>query len=125
MPGSLTDLLNNDLRVIAQQFVSTTYHCRLLEKKLEEHSRAIFQERAAIQAAHEAETNSVRVNFQSSQDRARKLEQGLRDLEQGFANVDKRRKLELDKKTEKISNQKRRIKEQQDQIDVSFKSVVA
>lgn len=117
MPGSLTDLLNNDLRVVAQQFASTAYHCRMLEKKLEE--------RTALQASHEVELNSFRGKLQSSQERVRKLEQDLRDIETAYTTSDKRRKVELEKKTEKISNQKRRIKEQQDQIDVSSGPVPA
>lgn len=119
MPGSLTDLLNNDLRAVAQQFASTAYHARMIEKKLEERTRADFQERAALHASHEAELNVFRDKLQSSQDRVQKLEQDLRDIETTYTNSDKRRKAEVEKKTEKISNQKRRIKEQQDQIDVS------
>lgn len=119
MPGSLTDLLNNDLRVVAQQFASTAYHCRMIEKKLEERTRANFQERTALHASQEVELNSFRAKLQSSQDRVRKLEQDLRDIETNYTTAEKRRKVELEKKAEKISNQKRRIKEQQDQIDVS------
>lgn len=124
MPGSLTDLLNNDLRVIAQQFITTTYYCRMLEKKIDERTRIIFQERASERASHDAELNNYRHQLQTSCNRISKLEQNIREIEQSYANVEKRRKVELEKKKEKIDNQKRRIKEQQDQIDVSYKNMM-
>lgn len=120
VPGSLTDLMGNDLRHIAQQFVSTSFHCRMLEKKLEERGKAVSQERAAIIAAHGVELSSYHRRLQVSAERISRLEQELRDVESGHGNADKRRKVELEKKTEKINNQKRRIKEQQDQIEVTF-----
>lgn len=113
MPGSLTELLNNDMRVIAQQFASTAYHARMIEKKLQERGRVQLQER-------ESELKHLKTKLQNSQDRVRKLEESLHSTEEGYATADKRRKVELEKKAEKIQNQKRRIKEQQDQIDVSL-----
>lgn len=121
MPSNLTDLLNNDLRVVAQQFASTAYHCRMIEKKLEERTRTSFQERTTLRASHESELTSFRSKLQVCQDRVHKLEQELRDRETSHTTVEKRRKVELEKKTDKVMNQKRRIKEQQDQIDVSSK----
>lgn len=120
VPGSLTDLVGNDLRSIAQQFVSTSFHCRMLEKKLEERAQADSQELLAVNAAHGVEVSSFRRKLQVSQERIARLEQDLRDIESSHSNADKRRKVELEKKTEKINNQKRRIKEQQDQIEVKF-----
>lgn len=120
VPGSLTDLVGNDLRHIAQQFVSISFHSRMLEKKLEDRSQAVAQERIAVNVSHGVELNSFRRKIQVSQERISRLEQELHDLESGHNNADKRRKAELEKKTEKINNQKRRIKEQQDQIEVSF-----
>ncbi|KAF3766066.1 hypothetical protein M406DRAFT_68448 [Cryphonectria parasitica EP155] len=117
MPASLGDLLNNDLRNIAQQFVTTMYHCHVLERKVEELTDRSSQEGTTSSVAHEAQMNSLRNKLQNSQDRVRKLEQDMRDMEQGYATAEKRRKVEIEKKTEKISNQKRRIREQQDQID--------
>lgn len=111
--------MSNDLRHIAQQFVSTSFHCRMLEKKLEERAQAASQERLAVNAAHGVELSSFRRKLQVSQERIARLEQDLRDIESGHGNTDKRRKIELEKKTEKINNQKRRIKEQQDQIEVT------
>lgn len=120
MPGSLTDLLNNDLRIIAQQFASTAYHCRMIEKKLDQRNRETIQDRKAMNDVHEKQLKDMRHKLQSGQDRIQKLELALDDVEVSFSTADKRRKLELEKKTEKINNQKRRIKEQQDQIDVSL-----
>lgn len=117
MPGNLTDLLNNDLRVISQQFSSTAYYCRLIEKKLGQSSRENNQ---SLVDAYERELKEVRHKFQTSQDRIRGLELAIDDFEGSFSIVEKRRKVEVDKKTEKINNQKRRIKEQQGQIDVSL-----
>lgn len=119
VPGSLTDLMGNDLRHIAQQFVSISFHCRMLENKLEERAQAASQERVAINVSHGVELSSFRRKIQVSQERISRLEQELHDLESSYGNADKRRKTELEKKTEKINNQKRRIKEQQDQIEVS------
>lgn len=113
MPGSLTELLNNDMRVIAQQFASAAYHARMIEKKLQERARAQNKER-------EYDPSNLKKQLYHSQDRIRKLEDILQSTEQGYATADKRRKIELEKKADKIQNQKRRIKEQQDQIDVSF-----
>lgn len=113
--------MNNDLRAIAQQFVSTNYHCRVLEIALEERVRVFLQERATILAANEAELSNYRLKVQGVLERNRQLELCVRDIQESFAEAEKRRKLELDKKAEKINNQKRRIKEQQDQIDVSYR----
>lgn len=122
--SSLTDLMSNDLRHIAQQFVSTSFHCRMLEKKLDERDQAFAKERVALHAAHGVEISSCRRKLMLGQERISRLEQDLIDLESGHGNADKRRKLELEKKTEKINNQKRRIKEQQDQIEVNLKPFV-
>lgn len=119
MPSSLTDLLNNDLRVIAQQFATITYYCRMLEKRVEDRSQSTYQERAGERVSHDFQLNSYRQQLQESRVRIAKLEQDIRDIEQSHSNTDKRRRVELEKKKEKIDNQKRRIKEQQDQIDVS------
>lgn len=119
MPSSLTDLLNNDLRVIAQQFATITYYCRMLEKRIEDRTYSTHQERAGECVSHEVQLNNQRQQLLDSRNRIAKLEQDIRDIEQSHSNVDKRRRVELEKKKEKIDNQKRRIKEQQDQIDVS------
>lgn len=119
MPSSLTDLLNNDLRVIAQQFATITYYCRMLEKRVEDRSQSTYQDRAGERVPHDFQLNNYRQQLQESRARIAKLEQDIRDIEQSHSNTDKRRRVELEKKKEKIDNQKRRIKEQQDQIDVS------
>lgn len=119
MPSSLTDLLNNDLRVIAQQFATITYYCRMLEKRVEDHTQSTHQERTGERVSHDVQLNTYRQQLHDSRNRIARLEQDIRDIEQGHANADKRRRVELEKKKEKIDNQKRRIKEQQDQIDVS------
>lgn len=122
MPAALSDLLNNDLRNVAQQFVTTHYYCRVLEKKIEERNCQGYQDRVGGRGSQEAELNNLRKKLQQSQDRVSKLERDLHDIQEGYANTDKRRKAEIEKKTEKITNQKRRIKEQQDQIDVGSNS---
>lgn len=119
MPSSLTDLLNNDLRVIAQQFATITYYCRMLEKRVEERNQSGYQDRAGERVSHDYQINHLRQQLQESRHKIAKLEQDIRDIEYSHANADKRRRVELEKKKEKIDNQKRRIKEQQDQIDVS------
>lgn len=135
MPSSLTDLLNNDLRVVAQQFATITYYCRMLEKQVEEDggllaaSRLQQQQQPRPGAAGERapahhnnntpQANSLRLQLQESHAKVAKLEQKIRDMSETYSTTDKRRRVELEKKKEKIDNQKRRIKEQQDQIDVS------
>lgn len=119
MPSSLTDLLNNDLRVIAQQFATITYYCRMLEKRVAERSQSGYQDHAGERVSHDFQANSYRQQLQESRNKIAKLEQDIREMEHSHTNVDKRRRVELEKKKEKIDNQKRRIKEQQDQIDVS------
>lgn len=136
MPSSLTDLLNNDLRVVAQQFATITYYCRMLEKQVEEDggllaaSRLQRQQQPRPGAAGERapahhdnnntpQVNSLRLQLQESHAKVAKLEQKIRDMSDTYSTTDKRRRVELEKKKEKIDNQKRRIKEQQDQIDVS------
>lgn len=116
----MIDLVNTDLRHIAQQFVSTSFYCRKLETKLEELDALSTKDRAAVMTSHALELNGYRRKLQSNAERIAKLEEQLRDSEAGYGTVDKRRKVELEKKTEKINNQKRRIKEQQDQIEASF-----
>lgn len=116
----MIDLVNTDLRHIAQQFVSTSFYCRKLETKLEETTTNSAQDRTQVMQNHALELGSYRRKMQNQADRIAKLEEQLRDSEAGYGNVDKRRKVELEKKTEKINNQKRRIKEQQDQIEARF-----
>lgn len=124
MPGSLQDLLNNDLRGLAQQFVTTAHYCHLLEKKLEERTRTTFQERTAERAAHEAHLESYRQQLKKANDTIDRLSKNLRDYENAYAKGEKSRKVDLERKTEKmtekINNQKRRINEQQNQIEVCF-----
>lgn len=135
MPSSLTDLLNNDLRVVAQQFATITYYCRMLEKQVAEDGGLLAASRLQQQqqprpgaagerapAHHDNNTpqvNNLRLQLQESHAKVAKLEQKIRDMSETYSTTDKRRRVELEKKKEKIDNQKRRIKEQQDQIDVS------
>lgn len=112
-------MVNTDLRHVAQQFIHTTFYCRKLENKLEEIDTMSSKERAQLLSDHLHEVNTVRRKYQDAAERLAKAEEQLRDCESGYGNVDKRRKVELEKKTEKINNQKRRIKEQQDQIEVT------
>lgn len=123
MPGSLQDLLNNDLRGLAQQFVTTAHYCNLMEKKLEERTRTTFQERAAERAAHEAHLESYRQQLKKANEMIDRLSNDLRDLDSSYyAKTEKKGKYEFERKTEKlnekINNQKRRINEQQSQIEV-------
>lgn len=117
-------MVNTDLRHIAQQFVHTSFYSRKLETKLEELDQLSARDRAEFINAHVLEIGSFRRKLQANAERIVKLEEQLHESEQGYGNADKRRKVELEKKTEKINNQKRRIKEQQDQIEASFTSLL-
>lgn len=123
MPCSLQDLLNNDLRGLAQQFVTTAHYCHLLDKKLEERTRTTFQERTAERAAHEAHLESYRQQLKKANETIDRLSKDIRDFDHAYyTKTEKRGKFDLERKTEKlaekVSNQKRRINEQQSQIEV-------
>lgn len=130
MPGSLSDLLNNDLRGLAQQFITTTHYCHLLEKKIDERTRTTFQERTAERAAHEAHLESYRQQLKKANDTIDRLSGKVREFDHAYEKFDKSdksdklRKIELERRAEKlaekINNQKRRINEQQSQIEVGL-----
>ncbi|KUI67831.1 hypothetical protein VM1G_03488 [Cytospora mali] len=121
IPGNLQDLLNNDMRGLAQQFVTTARYCHLLEKKLEERTRATFQERTAERAAHEAHLESYRQQLKKANETIDRLSKDLSDFNNAYSKTERSRKVDLERKTEKltekINNQKRRINEQQAQIE--------
>lgn len=128
MPGSLQDLLNNDLRGLAQQFVTTAHYCHLLEKKLEERTRTTFQERTAERAAHEAHLESYRQQLKKANEQIDRLSKDIRDFDHAYyTKTEKRGKVDLERKAEKLSekinNQKRRINEQQSQIETLKRKV--
>ncbi|ROW17210.1 hypothetical protein VPNG_01165 [Cytospora leucostoma] len=133
MPGSLSDLLNNDLRGLAQQFITTTHYCHLLEKKIEERTRTTFQERTAERAAHEAHLESYRQQLKKANDTIDRLSGKVREFDHAYEKFDKSdksdklRKIELERRAEKlaekINNQKRRINEQQSQIETLKRKV--
>lgn len=119
VPSSVNDMLNNDLRGVNQQVSTLAFHVRSMERLSEDRTRHIYEERAALITGHETEKLTLRGKLQAYQDRYHKTETELRESQASWVTVEKRRKAEIEKKTEKVMNQKRRIKEQQDQIDVS------
>lgn len=113
------EMFNGDLRHLSHFFSAITFQARLLEGILEESGRKDAEERAALVMTHEGEKLDLCLKLDQAHERAIKAEKELEDSHIAWAALEKRRKAELDKKSEKVHNQKRRIKEQQDQIDVS------
>lgn len=121
-------MVANDMRGLAQQNVTISHYCTMLAKGIDERDRIAFQERTAERAGHEAQSRSYLQQLNKANDTIDRLNDtverlgGGQDSNQAHTKTDKARKVDLERKTErlneKIHNQKRRINEQQSQIEV-------
>lgn len=93
-----------------------------MEKKLDDRTRINFQERTAERAAHEAHLESYRQQLKKANETIDRLSKDVRDFDNAYARTEKSRKVDFERKAEKLNekihNQKRRINEQQSQIEV-------
>ncbi|PSS00593.1 hypothetical protein BD289DRAFT_488925 [Coniella lustricola] len=88
------ELLNNDLRIIAQQLVAITQHCNTLEGNLHERTPTNSQTFPGSQA----ELNDLINKLQTSENQIRSLQKQTHEMEQTIARAEQRRKDENEKK---------------------------
>lgn len=122
IPGRTADLIGNDLLAVGHQFITIGSVCNALEKRLDEdnrdHHRAMMAEKASHEAYHtglHGQLTKANITIDDFQLRVRHLEQHIAKLEKNpKADVEAK----VQKLNEKVVNQKRRINEQQAQIEV-------
>lgn len=117
IPGKTADLIGNDLLALAHQFVTISSVCSALENKFDEDKLHHRRELIAQQASHEAYQGGLHGQLAKANMTIDEFQNRLRQIE-------KNSKGELEAKAqrlnEKVNNQKRRINEQQAQIEVCF-----
>lgn len=115
IPGRTADLIGNDLTAVAHQFITISSVCNALDKKLDESKLVHRRELIAQQASHEAYQGGLHGQLAKANMTIDECQNRLRQIE-------KHSKGELEAKAqklnEKVNNQKRRINEQQAQIEV-------
>lgn len=125
IPGRTADLIGNDLSAVAHQFINISSVCNALEKKLDEDQRdrrELRRELVAQQASHEAYQAGLHGQLAKANITIDEYQVRVRHLESLVAKLEKNPKGDIEAKaqklTEKVNNQKRRINEQQSQIEV-------
>lgn len=125
IPGRTADLIGNDLSAVAHQFINISSVCNALEKKLDEDQRDrrdLRRELVAQQASHEAYQAGLHGQLAKANITIDEYQVRVRHLESLVAKLEKNPKGDIEAKaqklTEKVNNQKRRINEQQSQIEV-------
>lgn len=117
IPGRTADLIGNDLSAVAHQFITISSVCNAMEKKLDEDKLVHRRELIAQQASHEAYQGGLHGQLAKANMTIDEFQNRLRAIE-------KNSKGELEAKAQKlndkVNNQKRRINEQQAQIEVCF-----
>lgn len=117
IPGRTADLIGNDLSAVAHQFITVSSVCNALEKRIEEDKLDHRRQILAQQASHEAYQGGLHGQLAKANITIDEYQHRLRQIE-------KHSKGELEAKAqrlnEKVNNQKRRINEQQAQIEVCF-----
>jgi chromosome segregation ATPase len=126
IPGRTADLIGNDLTAVAHQFITISSVCNALEKKLNDDWRDRRRELVAQQAQHEAYQGGLHTQLTKANMTIDDLQARVRHLEQHIAKLEKNPKGDIEAKAQKLSdkvnNQKRRINEQQAQIEVCLLS---
>ncbi|KAL2273966.1 hypothetical protein FJTKL_03759 [Diaporthe vaccinii] len=114
IPGRTADLIGNDLTATAHQFITISSVCNALENKFDEDKLHHRRELIAQQASHEAYQGGLHGQLAKANMTIDEFQNRLRQIE-------KNSKGELEAKAqrlnEKVNNQKRRINEQQAQIE--------
>lgn len=124
IPGKTADLIGNDLSAVAHQFITISSVCNALEKNIDDDKRDHRRDLMAQQASHEAYQGGLHGQLAKANITIDEFQIRVRQLDQLVAKLEKNSKGELEAKAqklnEKVNNQKRRINEQQAQIEVSF-----
>lgn len=115
IPGKTADLIGNDLSAVAHQFITISSVCNALEKKLDEGKMVHRRELIAQQASHEAYQGGLHGQLAKANMTIDEFQNRLRQIEK---NPKGELEAKAQKLNEKVNNQKRRINEQQAQIEV-------
>ncbi|KAJ0125061.1 hypothetical protein J7T55_006405 [Diaporthe amygdali] len=122
MPPGIPALVNNDLRGIGHQLITISHLCNTLQNKLEEQDQAHFNDQLAQRAAYESSLNAIHGQLIKANGTIDDLTEQLQQSKKLLAKHEKNPKggdleIKAQKLTEKVTNQKRRINEQQAQIE--------
>lgn len=117
IPGRTADLIRNDLSALGHEIITIGSFVHALGNEFDEHGRDHRRDLRTQQAAHEATQAGLRSQLAKANSTIDEFQARIRQIE-------KNSKGELEAKAqrlnEKVNNQKRRINEQQAQIEVCF-----
>jgi predicted nucleic acid-binding Zn-ribbon protein len=124
MPAGIARLVNNDLQAIGYQLVTISHLCPTLQSALTQQDKTYRNSQQTKKASHKSSQNELRGRLIQANNVIIDLTKQIQQSKDHIEHLEENFNCDLENKTqrlvEKVTNQTRRINEQQAQIEVYF-----